>query len=407
MNLLFVADVPFKNPTSGAPKVLYERSVRLAKKHTISVITRITEDEPLIEEKVNGVVVYRYYVNRSNAINFIRSSIINCFNVFNRLLVHNNIQLIVFHQPISAFIVNLSPKSWNIPKVYTFFSPAFKEYETKRDIKKITIKMKSGSLALKWVEKFCLSRCNKIIVLSEFSKRQLIEYHKIPVTKIHIIPAGVDTKRFIPASSPIKEIREKLNLPRDKFILFTLRNLIPRMGLETLLEAMALIVKQNTDIYLVVGGTGVLEKKLKLLVGQLNLNNYVRMEGFIPDEQLLLYYQSADLFVLPSKFLEGFGLITLEALACGLPVLGTPVGGTIEILGKLDANLLFSNTDAYSMAEKILEFYHSRSHLSRSHLSRDKLIELSNYCREFVVANYSWDMAELEQLLLAQINGVM
>ena len=108
-----------------------------------------------------------------------------------------------------------------------------------------------------------------------------------------------------------------------------------------------------------------------------------------------LYYQAADLFILPSRCLEGFGLVTLEALSCGTPVLGTPVGGTKEILGRLDKELLFKDTKAKSMAEKIVLYSTSKD-----------LLKLSEKCRDFVVSNYSWDRVttEYERVYLEVIN---
>src|SRR5207249_11052699 len=78
--------------------------------------------------------------------------------------------------------------------------------------------------------------------------------------------------------------------------------------------------------------------------------------GFIPDETLPSYYHAADVFVLPTRELEGFGLVTVEALACGTPVLGTPVGATPEVLSGLDASLVFRGISAEIMAEDLLRF---------------------------------------------------
>jgi glycosyltransferase involved in cell wall biosynthesis len=98
-----------------------------------------------------------------------------------------------------------------------------------------------------------------------------------------------------------------------------------------------------------------------------------------------MYYQAADIFVLPTKELEGFGLVTLEALASGLPVLGTPVGGTKEILEKLDSSFLFSDSEPDSMADLILEKYHTIKESPQVWKS------VSNRCRKFVENNYSWE----------------
>jgi glycosyltransferase involved in cell wall biosynthesis len=93
----------------------------------------------------------------------------------------------------------------------------------------------------------------------------------------------------------------------------------------------------------------------------------------------------ADIFVLPTKELEGFGLVTLEAMASGIPVLGTPVGGTKEIIGNFDSSFLFKGTDPDSMVELISEKYHL--------IKRDpqRWREISHRCRKFVDENYSWE----------------
>ncbi|MBU0768139.1 MAG: glycosyltransferase family 4 protein [Proteobacteria bacterium] len=93
----------------------------------------------------------------------------------------------------------------------------------------------------------------------------------------------------------------------------------------------------------------------------------------------------ADFFILPSRGLEGFGLVTLEAMASGVPVLGTPVGGTPEILGKFYSNFLFKDTSADSMADLIAEKYR----IIKEH--PEKWAKISKRSRKFVEKHYSWD----------------
>ena len=174
-------------------------------------------------------------------------------------------------------------------------------------------------------------------------------------------------------------------MPADKVILFTVRNLVPRMGLENLIKAIENAVQKAPEIFLVIGGDGPLKADLISLTRSCGLENFIRFTGFIPEQQLPDYYRLADLFVLPTKELEGFGLVTLEALATGLPVLGTPVGGTKEILGQLDKNFLFTDTSPDSIFDLILDKYRIIKE------DPQKWQEICKTCRLFVEEHYSWD----------------
>ncbi|TFG48317.1 MAG: glycosyltransferase family 1 protein, partial [Candidatus Brocadiia bacterium] len=206
------------------------------------------------------------------------------------------------------------------------------------------------------------------------------------------IPGGVDLMRFKPTDNKGK-IRQALKLPDSKIMLFTVRNLVARMGLENLIEAVQLVVENAPDIYLVIGGAGPLRDQLARMAERLGVNDYIRFEGFIPEESLPNYYQMADIFILPTKELEGFGLVTLEAMASGVPVLGTPVGGTKEVISQFDASFMFKDTTPESMASLILEKYL----IIKNHSKEWQKISLK--CRRFVEENYSWDkhVEELEK----------
>lgn len=215
-----------------------------------------------------------------------------------------------------------------------------------------------------------------------------------------LIPAGVDTRIFSPLPD-YRSSRDALGLTRDQFVLFTVRNLVPRMGLDALLRAMARVRQAIPHVQLLIGGSGPLRSELEAQVKTLDLEGCVRFLGFVPEDVLPQYYRAADVFVLPTAQLEGFGLVTIEALASGTPVFGTPVGATEEILGRLDASLLAAGSDAESLAAGIAAL-HRR--FTADPATRARLAEAG---RALVLRDYMWSRhcERIEAALLEVLGG--
>jgi len=235
----------------------------------------------------------------------------------------------------------------------------------------------------KRIEKYSLAKCKKVIALSQFTKDKLISTYGFHEEKIAIIPGGVDLDWFKPPPDKMA-LKSQMSLPIDCFILFTVRNLVPRMGLENLIKAMALLHRCGANVKLIIGGQGFLKEKLQSLIDELNLKDNVSLCGFLTKEDLVRHYQMADFFVLPPIELEGFGLVTVEAMACATPVFGTPIGSTKEILGKFDESLLFKETTPESIADLIAEkikYFAKR---------KNEYQDLCANCRTFVEEHYSW-----------------
>jgi glycosyltransferase involved in cell wall biosynthesis len=254
--------------------------------------------------------------------------------------------------------------------------------------------------ARKSTEKTVLKGSDRIVALSEYTRDKLERTYGLSSSKVNVIPGGVDLERFKPPTDKAR-IRARLDLPEDKFILFTVRNLVPRMGLENLISAFEIAQNGRRDLLLIIGGEGPLEPELKEQVRRYGVEDYVRFAGYIPDEDLPSYYQMADLFIIPTKELEGFGLVTVEALASGLPVLGTPVGGTREVLTKLGPDHLFADSTPESMATGILKA--SKDWGKNSSAYKD----LSKTCRQVAEQHYSWDnhVSKLEELFYSMIGS--
>ena len=388
MNILFVADVSISKPSSGAERVLFEQSTRLGKRgHDVHILTRKLLDHKSNQDVIRGVREWRYDIDQSDSLSFIKSILLNCKMLFESLQTQYSFDCINFHQPFSARGVIRSPVGKKVRKIYTCHSLSFEEFQSRNPRPKNMVQRllyPFNIQARKLIEKKVLNASDRIAVLSRFTQEKLWSVYKIPSGNVVIIPGGVDLQRFSPAVDRM-EIRRALSMPKEKMILFTVRDLEPRMGLENLISAFKEVIKAAPDSYLILGGQGPLKNQLISLSQELGVEDYVKFAGFIPEENLPDYYRMADVFILPTVELEGFGLITLEALASGIPVLGTPVGGTAEILGKLDSGYLFKDTRPESMASLIIET------CLQFRNSPQLWQDASARCRTFVEAHYSWE----------------
>lgn len=242
------------------------------------------------------------------------------------------------------------------------------------------------------VEKRTYKRCDRFIVLSKAFGNILHQKYQIPWEKIHVIPGGVDINRFKPDLS-ITEARTKLGWSVERPTLFTSRRLVHRVGLDKLLTAIAQIKPKIPDIYLAIAGRGPLQNSLQQQVTELGLENNVEFLGFLPDELLPVAYQAADLSIMPSQSFEGFGLAIVESLACGTPVICTPVGGMPEILEQFSPNLITDSIQVNAIAKKLEQVFSGEI----TKPSREE-------CREYAVNNFDWDKIaqEVRKVILGQ-----
>jgi glycosyltransferase involved in cell wall biosynthesis len=185
-----------------------------------------------------------------------------------------------------------------------------------------------------------LHHADLILAVSSYTRDRLIKEQNLDPNKIVILPNTFDFNRFQPAPKP-SYLLEKYGLRREQPIILTVARLaeVERYkGYDQILQALPQIRQQIPDIHYILVGKGNDETRIKQLITQLELQDCVTLAGFIPDEQLCDYYNLCDIFAMPSKK-EGFGIVYLEALACGKPVLGGNQDGAVDALchGKLGA----------------------------------------------------------------------
>lgn len=193
--------------------------------------------------------------------------------------------------------------------------------------------------AKKLLERIVYRGGGRFIVLSRAFATVLRQQFGVPEALIRVVPGGVDLQRFR-IEETRAEARLRLGWPPDRPTLLTVRRLVHAKGIENLITSAALLRERIPDLQLMVCGTGPLGPSLQRLVRERGLEDTVRLNGFLADEQLPTAYRAADLMVVPTVALEGFGLIVLEALACGTPALVTPISGLPETVSGLDPALI-------------------------------------------------------------------
>jgi glycosyltransferase involved in cell wall biosynthesis len=210
-----------------------------------------------------------------------------------------------------------------------------------------------SATAKRWLETRVYRRATKIIVLSEAFGELAARQYGIATDKICIVPGAVALSRFDHGYTSA-EARQHLDWPRDRPILLSVRRLAPRMGLDRLIAAMQAVVRAVPEALLFIAGRGIMEAALRAQVLEAGLERHVRFLGFVPDQDLALAYTAADLNIVPSIALEGFGLSAAEALAAGTPSLVTPVGGLPEVVCGLSANLVLASSETDAIASGII-----------------------------------------------------
>jgi len=406
VNILQVTTFFYPDSVGGSNRVVFEISKGLAARgHNVHLLTRRIDKGFPVHEEIEGIHVHRYEAPGKRWLIHNFHAVINIPRLFRELSSALDFDLIHYHDVFSSLGINLATLGKRIPKVATNYSLGYIETlienppeaggsSTARLIGKALVK--AYARVIKGIERWNLSQAAKIIVLSDFSRDHLRRFLGFREEDIVIIPGGVDLDTFHPGDGDRPALKKALGLEPDRPLLFTVRRLAYRMGLDNLIKAMVEVRKRRPDVLLIIGGGGHLRDMLQELVMRLNLEDNVRLIGLIDEEKLPIYYQAADLFILPTQALEGFGLITLEALACGCPVLGTPVGNTPDLLRPLDPGLIMGGTDPQSMATAIADML----------AAREKLEALRGRCAGYARQNFSWDKAVVAtERVLTEICG--
>lgn len=237
----------------------------------------------------------------------------------------------------------------------------------------------------KLITKFVLKHSEIIIALSDDMKNRLLESHKR--TNIIIIPNGIDMCKFARHQEKNK-IKNTLDIVHDKKIILFVGTLKKVKGVEYLIEAIKYTVQDYPNLLLLIVGDGDNMNSLKSLVERYELSDFVSFKGGVQNEEIPYFMALADIFVLPSLS-ESFGIVLLEAMASGIPIVASNVGGIPSLIENGENGFLVEPKSPEQIADKIkllLADSEVRAYIGRNNKKKSK--------------NYSWESIakELEMI---------
>lgn len=236
----------------------------------------------------------------------------------------------------------------------------------------------------RWSTAFTLARAKTIIAVSEFTKKEILEFYGADHGKIKVVHNGFDERiyRQISDSVKIAEVLSQYGIKAP--YIFYVGRLEKKKNIDRLIEAYAIMKKKFSAInhkLVLVGSAGFGFDEIKYVINEFDLEEDVIITGWIPEHDMPYIYNAADLFVFPSLY-EGFGIPLLEAMACGTPVAASKAAAIPEVAG--DAALLFNPKDKNDMADKMAKILLDRacaSELSAKGLARAKNFGLKECAR--------------------------
>ena len=271
----------------------------------------------------------------------------NFFRSLEHFRIAENLDYDIVHSHywLSGLLGNWAQKLWRRPHIVMFHTLGAAKNSTSVGIREPGLRLA--------VERKIVKSCHRVLAPTEREKERLMNYYAAPSEKIGIVPCGVNLDLFFPIEKGIA--RKKLGFNPEDTILLYVGRFDPLKGLNRLMGAMAYFKNRKRLRLLIIGGDGNGDpefRQLRQTAVDYGIEDKVVFGGRIEQEHLTPYYASADALVIPSHY-ESFGLVGLEALACGRPVISTPVGAMVTLLRQNKTGQLVKDTSPRGLAKGI------------------------------------------------------
>ena len=275
-------------------------------------------------------------------------TILRCWTLYRRAQVAaDHVDLLDLHFALYGLLPSMIGRLRKKPMIVHFHGPWAGESEV-TGAGAVVVRLK------RWIERYVYQKADRVVVLSKAFQNEVVRHYGIDLARVSVIPPGVDLEAFRPAGSDNVELRQQLNVAPDSFVVVCARRLERRMGIDMLLDAWRIVQQERDNAVLCLVGVGSEEDRLRQQAALLPDPSKVLFLGRVDDDRLTKLYQVADCTVVPTRALEGFGLVVLESLACGTPVVVTDVAGLPETVGELDQSLVVPAGDIAALSRRLL-----------------------------------------------------
>lgn len=207
-----------------------------------------------------------------------------------------------------------------------------------------------------------LHAANKVISISGYTRDRLIQEQGLSFDKISLLPVTFNFSRFHIKPKP-DYLLARYNLKANQPIILTVSRLADDEqynGYDQVIKAILLIRQKIPDIHYILVGKGSDRPRIERMIAELDIQDCVTLAGFVPDDELCDHYNLCNVFAMPSKS-EGFGIVYLEALACGKPTVGGDQDGAIDALCNGKLGILVDPDDVAQIASRLIEIVRGES----------------------------------------------
>lgn len=370
---ILIINYEFPPLGGGGGVATYDLAIEWEKHGQVDVLTSNFADLSSYEN-VKGINVYRskiFFRKSRDAATFISmfSFLVTGFFIGFGLCRKNRYDVLNTHFAVpSGPLGYVLGKMFKVPNVLSLHGGDIYDPSKKMSPHK--------SVIFSRVVKFILNRADRIVAQSSNTRDNTITYYK-PEKDVEIIPLAFHPPVIVKSS------REKLGLDKDSFYFITVGRLIKRKSIDTMIKALSGV--KNKKIKILIVGDGPEMDYLRNLTESLNLSERIKFPGYIADNEKYSYLVNSDAFILTSLH-EGFGIVFMEAMFIGLPIVCTNHGGQVDFLKQNQNALLIDVGDVEACSKSMMKIY-KESELYKL-MSKNNKKKVKDFYAENVAAEY-------------------